>query len=109
MEGRLKSMDKRYDAKVDKAIMALRLQRYASRVPAGQRVPELDAWLGIGASDKAIPGLDAKLDALYAGSKLGDETTRQQLRKAEQAALDASRAVERRVGATCGSTFKIRG
>src|SRR3546814_5015602 len=41
MEGRLKSMDKRYDAKVDKAIMALRLQRYASRVPAGQRVPEL--------------------------------------------------------------------
>src|SRR3546814_1224105 len=73
MEGRLKSMDKRYDAKVDKAIMALRLQRYASRVPAGQRVPELDEWLGIGASDKAIPGLDAKLDALYAGSKLGDE------------------------------------
>src|SRR3546814_18777802 len=70
MEGRLKSMDKRYDAKVDKAIMALRLQRYASRVPAGQRVPDLDAWLGIGASDKAIPGLDATLDALYPGSNL---------------------------------------
>ncbi|HEY9540174.1 MAG TPA: S46 family peptidase [Luteimonas sp.] len=90
MEGRLKSMDKRYDAKVDKAIMALRLQRYASRVPAGQRVPELDAWLGIGASDKAIPGLDAKLDALYAGSKLGDEATRLQLWKADKAAIDAS-------------------
>src|SRR3546814_5950386 len=84
MEGRLKSMDKRYDAKVDKAIMALRLQRYASRVPAGQRVPELDAWLGIGASDKAIPGLDAKLDALYAGSKLGDEATRLQLWRSEE-------------------------
>src|SRR3546814_4167501 len=90
MEGRLKSMDKRYDAKVDKAIMALRLQRYASRVPAGQRVPELDAWLGIGASDKAIPGLDAKLDALYAGSKLGDEATRLQLWKADKVAIDAS-------------------
>src|SRR3546814_16507654 len=90
MEGRLKSMDKRYDAKVDKAIMALRLQRYASRVPAGQRVPELDAWLGIGASDKAIPGLDAKLDALYAGSKLGDEAPRLQLWKAAKAAIAAS-------------------
>src|SRR3546814_9530786 len=70
--------------------MALRLQRYASRVPAGQRVPELDEWLGIGAGDKAIPGLDAKLDALYAGSKLGDEATRLQLWKADKAAIDAS-------------------
>src|SRR3546814_8106797 len=70
--------------------MALRLQRYASRVPAGQRVPELDEWLGIGAGDKAIPGLDAKLDALYAGSKLGAEATRLQLWKADKAAIDAS-------------------
>jgi len=90
MEGRLKSMDKRYDAKVDKAIMALRLQRYASQVPADQRVPELDAWLGIGADDKAIPGLDAKLDALYAGSKLGGEAARLQWWKADKAAIDAS-------------------
>ncbi|MFC3661373.1 S46 family peptidase [Luteimonas notoginsengisoli] len=90
MEGRLKSMDKRYDAKVDKAIMALRLQRYASRVPADQRVPELDAWLGIGANDKTIPGLEAKLNALYAGSKLGDEAARLQWWKADKAAIDAS-------------------
>jgi len=90
MEGRLKSMDKRYDARVDKAIMALRLQRYASQVPAGQRVPELDAWLGIGANDKTIPGLDAKLDALYAGSQLGDEAARLKWWKADKAAIDAS-------------------
>jgi hypothetical protein len=90
MEGRLKTMDKRYDAKVDKAIMALRLQRYASRVPADQRVPELDAGLGIGANDKSIPGLDAKLDALYAGSKLGDEAARLKWWKADKAAIDAS-------------------
>jgi hypothetical protein len=83
-------MDKRYDARVDKAIMALRLQRYASRVPADQRVPELDAWLGIGANDKAIPALDAKLDALYAGSTLGDEATRLQWWKTDKAAIDAS-------------------
>jgi hypothetical protein len=90
MEGRLKAMDKRYDARVDKAIMALRLQRYASQVPAGQRVPELDAWLGIGAGDKTIPGLDAKLDALYAGSKLGDEAARLKWWKSDRAAIDAS-------------------
>src|SRR3546814_13818854 len=90
MEGRLKSMDKRYDAKVDKAIMALRLQRYASRVPAGQRVPELDEWLGIGAGDKAIPGLDAKLEGLYAGAKLGEEAPRLQLWNADKDEIDAT-------------------
>src|SRR3546814_1899838 len=69
MEGRLKSMDKRYDAKVDNAIMALRLHRSASRVPAGQRVTALDEWLGIGAGDKALPGLDAKLAEIGRGPR----------------------------------------
>src|SRR5690606_20462509 len=67
-----------------------RLQRYAARVPAGQRVPELDAWLGIGAGDTTIPGLDAKLDALYAGSRLGEEAARLEWWKAGKAAIDAS-------------------
>jgi len=70
--GSMTAFDKRYDARVDQALMSLRLQRYASQVPAAQRVAALDRWLGISASDKTIPGLDAKLDALYAGSKLGD-------------------------------------
>ncbi len=90
IEGGLKEMDKRYDARVDKALMALRLQRYAANVPADQRVPELDAWLGISATDKTIPGLDAKLDALYAGSKLGDVETRLGWLKADKDKVEAS-------------------
>ncbi|HZW17301.1 MAG TPA: S46 family peptidase, partial [Luteimonas sp.] len=90
LQGNMKSMDKHYDAGVDKALMKLRIERYLTQVPAGQRVPELDRWLGIDAGDKAVPGLDAKLDALYAGSKLGDETVRLQLLDADRAAIEAS-------------------
>ena len=90
LEGGMKSMDKRYDAKVDKALMKLRIERYLAQVPAASRVPELDQWLGVAATDSAVFGLDAKLDALYAGSKLGDEATRLQLLAADRAAIEAS-------------------
>ncbi len=89
-EGRMRALDKRYDANVDKALLALRLQRYASQVPAAQRVPELDAWLGIGASDTVVAGLDAKLDALYAGSQLGNVDTRLALLKTDKAGIESS-------------------
>lgn len=90
MEGALRALDKRYNAKVDKALMQLRLQRYASDVPADQRVPELDAWLGMAATDTTIPDLERKLDALYAGSKLGNEDARLKWLKADKEAIDAS-------------------
>ncbi|MGY0618637.1 S46 family peptidase [Lysobacter sp. A378] len=88
--GRLTAFDKRYDPKVDKALMALRLTRYAERVPAVQRVPELDQWLGIGADDKTIAGLDAKLDTLYASSTLDDVDARLKWLEADKAAIEAS-------------------
>ncbi|WP_140909083.1 S46 family peptidase [Cognatiluteimonas lumbrici] len=90
LQGRMKSMDKRYDAEVDKALTKLRIERYLAQVPAGSRVPELDAWLGITASDKTVPDLDARLDALYAGSSLGDEAARLALLEADRAAIEAS-------------------
>jgi hypothetical protein len=90
MEGRMKSMDKRYDAGVDKALMKLRVERYLAQVPADRRVPELDRWLGIAATDKTVPGLDAKLDALYAGSELDDEAARLRWLAADKAAIEAS-------------------
>ena len=90
LEGGMKSMDKRYDAKVDQALMKLRIERYLAQVPAEHRVPELDRWLGASANDKHVPDLDAKLDALYAGSKLGDEAVRLQLLEADRAAIEAS-------------------
>ena len=90
LAGSMTAFDKRYDAKVDQALLGLRLHRYASHVPAAQRVTALDRWLGIGAGDTTIPGLDAKLDALYAGSKLGGADTRLALLKADKAAIPAS-------------------
>ena len=90
IRGAMEALDKRFDPVVDKALMALRLQRYASQVPAGQRVAELDAWLGIDASDNTIPGLEAKLDALYAGTSLEDAAARLGWLEADRAAIEAS-------------------
>ncbi len=90
IEGGLRELDRRYDPKVDKALMALRLQRYASQVPAAQRVPELDQWLGIAATDKVIPQLDARLDALYAGTRLGSVDERLKWLKSDKAAIEAA-------------------
>jgi V8-like Glu-specific endopeptidase len=90
LQGRMKSMDKRYDPAVDKALMQLRIERYLAQVPAAQRVPELDRWLGIGATDKTVPGLAAKLDALYAGSGLGAEAERLRWLDADRAAIEAA-------------------
>ena len=90
IRGGMEALDKRFDPAVDKALTALRLQRYASQVPAGQRVAELDAWLGISATDTTIPGLEAKLDALYAGTGLDDVEARLRWLDADRAAIEAS-------------------
>lgn len=90
IEGGLRELDRRFDPKVDKALMALRLQRYAAQVPAAQRVPELDQWLGISATDKTIPRLDAKLEALYAGTRLGGVDERLKWLKSDKAAIEAA-------------------
>ena len=90
IRGGLEALDKRFDPAVDKALTALRLQRYASQVPAAQRVAELDAWLGIGATDTTVPGLEAKLDALYAGTGLDEAATRLGWLDADRAAIEAS-------------------
>jgi hypothetical protein len=90
IKGAMEAFDKRYDARVDQALMALRLQRYASQVPAAERVPELDAWLGIGPQDTVIADLDARLDALYAGTQLGEAAKRLQWLEADQAAIQSA-------------------
>lgn len=88
-EGGLKAMDKRYDPKVDRALMKLRLSGYAA-LPVAQRDPALDAWLGLPANATVVPNLDAKLDALYAGSKLGNVDERLKWMNADKAAIEAS-------------------
>ncbi len=68
--GALKQVQRRYDAKVEKAILAHLLAQYRA-LPAAQRLPEIDEVFG---TTDAIA--TAKLDALYAGTKLGDEALR---------------------------------
>jgi hypothetical protein len=88
-EGGLRQFERRYDAQVDRALLAARLQRYAA-LPSTQRVPELDAWLGISATSNTIPDLDARLDAVYAGTRLGETDERLRWFTADRAALEAS-------------------
>jgi hypothetical protein len=71
----LRQFERRFDPQVDRALLAARLQRYAA-LPADQRTTELDRWLGIGADGSAPADLARRLDALYAGTGLGDTDQR---------------------------------
>ena len=63
-----------YDEKVDKALVMNSLTKYAAQ-PAAQRSAAFDAVVGI-KDGMGRADLQAALDKLYAGSKLGDEATR---------------------------------
>lgn len=70
IEGALKQAQRRYDADVEKALLADLLRRYYA-LPAAQRIAEVDAVFG---ADQAQA--KTAIDRLYAGSKLGDEAER---------------------------------
>lgn len=84
IEGGLKQLQRRYDPEVEKATLRYALKRYFA-LPATQRVAEFDAVFGANEADAA-----QRLDALYAGTKLGDEATRLAALKLDAAALAAS-------------------
>jgi len=63
-----------YDEKVDKALVMNSLTKYAAQ-PAAQRSAAFDAVVGI-KDGMSRADLQAALDKLYAGSKLGDAATR---------------------------------
>ena len=84
IEGGLKQLQRRYDPEVEKATLRYALKRYFA-LPAGQRVAEFDAVFGANETEAA-----QRLDALYAGTKLGDEATRLAALKLDAAALAAS-------------------
>ncbi len=70
IEGTLKQVQRRYAPEVEKAMMADLLQRYYA-LPVDQRIPEIDAVFG---ADMAAA--KKSLDALYAGTQLGNEADR---------------------------------
>ncbi|MEO7199290.1 MAG: S46 family peptidase [Dokdonella sp.] len=87
VEGALKQIERRSDPALDAELMAYFLKRYVA-LPAAQRVPGLDAWIGTGAVSDAV--IDQKVAALYAGSKLTNTDERLRLLKASRKDIDAS-------------------
>lgn len=83
--GSLEQLERRFHPEVDRALLALYLERYA-QLPAEQRLPALDAWLG-GLDEKTI---GARLRAAYATTRLGDTNRRLGWFEAELGALEAS-------------------
>ena len=86
IEAGLKQMDRRFDSRVDQRFMVYGLMRYVALPPA-QRLSALDAWMG---EAKTEAQLTAKVDALYAGSKLGQVDDRMQWFNADSKAINAS-------------------
>lgn len=84
IEGAMKQVQRRYDPAIEKTVLAEVLTRYRA-LPATQRIPEVDAVFG---NDAAAA--TRSIDALYAGSKLGDEAERLRLLAAKPADIAAS-------------------
>ena len=94
IEGGLKQLQRRYHPEVEKAMLMYALQRYYA-LPAAQRVAEFDAVFGKDASEAKV-----RLDAMYAGTKLGSESERLAAMQADAATLAASQDSLLRAAAT---------
>jgi Peptidase S46 len=82
---RLERLERSYDPAADRALLRYVLLE-AAALPAGQRIPPLDAAAGLApgvAGEEAARRVDALLDRLYAGTRLQEDRVRRSL-------LDAS-------------------
>ncbi|WP_187128077.1 S46 family peptidase [Xanthomonas massiliensis] len=84
IEGAMKQMERRYVPAMDAQLQRFWLDRYAA-LPAAQRVPAVDAWLG-GSDAAAVQAAVARLD----GTRLGDTGERMKWLAADRAAFEAS-------------------
>jgi len=82
--GQLKQVQRRHAIAVEKALVADLMRRYQA-LPAAQHLAEIDAVFGTTPAELAL-----RLDALYAGTRLGDEAERLRLLEAGPATLAAS-------------------
>lgn len=81
--GQLKQVQRRFDPHIEKALLTYLLAQYQA-LPAGQHVPEFDAVFG------GTPEVSrARLDSLYAGTKLGEESVRLSAMSRDAATLGA--------------------
>jgi hypothetical protein len=84
IEGGLKQMTRRYVPAMDRQLQQYWLGEYL-KLPAGQRLPAVDRWLG-GNDAAAVQAALARLEA----TKLGDVEQRLQWFSADRAAFEAS-------------------
>ena len=81
IEGQLKQVQRRFAPAVEKAVLADLLRQYQA-LPAAQHVVEFDAVFGTTPEQ-----IEARLDAMYAGTALGDEAERLRWLAAEPAVV----------------------
>jgi hypothetical protein len=86
---RLTRMERTFDPKVDRAVWRQAILEYAA-IPVEQHVAPFDAWFGIEGNRVDAVRLDARLDEMYAGTRLGDTKTRLGLMEQPRSAIEAS-------------------
>jgi hypothetical protein len=86
---RLTRLDRTFDPAVDRAVWRALLLAYAA-IPTAQHVKPFDEWFGISGNSVDEAKLDARLDEMYSGTKLGDTEVRLKLMEADAATLEAS-------------------
>ncbi len=86
---RLTRLERTYDPAVDRAFWRRFLLHYAA-IPVDQHGQVLDAWFGIEGNQVDEAALDAKLDEMYAGTKLGDTAARLTWMERSRAEFEAS-------------------
>ena len=89
IEQSLAAIDRRFDAKVDKAVWLYFLKRYVEEVPAEGRIAALDEALDLGAAFDEAAVL-RKLDRLYAETKLIGKVARLGHLNDDAATIEAS-------------------
>ncbi|MBN8728237.1 MAG: S46 family peptidase [Xanthomonadales bacterium] len=97
--GQLKQVQRRYAPAMEKALVAELVRQYQA-LPESQHLADVDAVFGA-----TSEGLDARLDALYAGTRLGEAGYRQGLLDADAATLAASGDTLLRAAATLNRAF----
>ncbi|MBB3228911.1 hypothetical protein FHW69_003559 [Luteibacter sp. Sphag1AF] len=85
IQSQLKQAQRRYDPRVEKAMISALMTRYQA-LPAAQHLPEFDAVFGRNASELA-----RALDRIYGGTGMSDEATRLRLFSASSADIAGSK------------------
>lgn len=80
-----------YDPRVDRVYYRRFVLDYAAEVPAELHAPAFDEWFGIAGNRVDEARLEARLDEMYAQTKLGEATALMGWMEKDRAAFEASR------------------